>query len=416
MEFVPDGARSQDDEMPGFADTLEQWPQQRIYGDFYREPVEDVVRGVTFPDTLESASGFKFGGDYYREQEDVFKGLTLAQMPEESMFGLDNGQGQNEKKNPWSWASSTTAATAKSFDEVPCAYQSSSTASMIQAPDGSGKTLGLMGLAANKWDNTGAVSLSCGQFQESDHPPPKPVDPLWSFEVTTAFVQMKHPWVLGNHLINFLTNELASTSIKVSRCPKFALKADVFVGTVKCTLKIRVYSVDEKYAVEFQKRGGDSIAFNRAYSQAVKFLRSHFTVDSPSKEMPRSPPQIPMVPDVQMAPLLDMASVTQLPTLQAESAAAMAEIAKDERAAPLLLQPEVLKEIKNLLQSNDTDVAFLTSRIMANLSKLPKAAEHIAALGLVPTMIEKVQSGSCSYAQAKELNQAIHLVQKERVH
>ena len=128
-------------------------------------------------------------------------GLTLAQMPEESMFGLDNGQGlgryseiplsflryflnlghhegrllrnlefllgrrnmlqtlqvliqlwafslshptvfsrfiggQNEKKNPWSWESSTTAATAKSFDEVPCAYQSSSTASMIQATKG----------------------------------------------------------------------------------------------------------------------------------------------------------------------------------------------------------------------------------------------------------------------------------------
>lgn len=412
MEFVPEGARSQD-EMPGFGDSLE-WPQQRIYGDFYREPVEDVVRGVTFPDTLESASGFKFGGDYYREQEDVFKGLTLAQMPEESMFGLDNGQGQNEKKNPWSWESSTTAGTAKSFDEVPCAHQSSSTASMIQAPGGSGKTL----MASPRWDypDCTVVALSCGEFQESDHPPPKPVDPHWSFEVTTAFVQMKHPWVLGNHLINFLMNELASTSIKVSRCPKFALKADVFVGTVKCTLKIRVYSVDEKYAVEFQRRGGDSIAFNRAYSQAVKFLRSHFTVDSPSQEMPRSPPQTPMVPDVQMAPLLDMASVTQLPTLQAESAAAMADIAKDERAAPSLLQPEVLKVITNLLQSNDTDVAFLGSRVLSNLSKLPEAAEHISALGLVPTMIDKVQSASCSYAQAKELNQAIHLVQKERVH
>lgn len=124
-------------------------------------------------------------------------GLTLAQMPEESMFGLDNGQGlgrfskfplgfllyflnlgyhegrllrnilsffqaflgcfgicstpsgQNEKKNPWSWASSTTAATAKSFDEVPCAYQSSSTASMIQAIN---------------WARSSEVLEQCGKF------------------------------------------------------------------------------------------------------------------------------------------------------------------------------------------------------------------------------------------------------------
>ena len=41
----PVAVRSQHDDVPGFSDALEEWPQQRIYGDFYREPVEDVTRG-----------------------------------------------------------------------------------------------------------------------------------------------------------------------------------------------------------------------------------------------------------------------------------------------------------------------------------------------------------------------------------
>ncbi|CAL1173586.1 unnamed protein product [Cladocopium goreaui] len=407
MDFVPKSTRSQHDDVPGFSDPLEEWPQQRIYGDFYREPVEDVTRGVSFAENLEPASGFKFGGDYYRDNEDVFKGLTLEQLPEENLFGLDNDQGT--KKNPWSWGSATTAATEKSFDEG-LAFQVP-----LLGPEHSGKSSLVSSIQF--------FEAPCDKFQKSDLPPPKPTDPHWSLEVTNFCIRTPTPWLVGNHLWTFLTYELASPSIKVSRSPKFALKADAFVGNAKCTLKIRVYFIEgETYCVEFQKRTGDGIAFNRAFRQAVKFLDSYFTVESTIKENPSPVCESPISSDAEITPLLDMASVKQYPWLQAESAAALADMAKDQKSAPRLLQQDVIKEIQNLLQSDNTDVAYPTSRLLSNLAKMPRAAEHFAAPGLLPTMIDKVQSGSP--AQAVELAQAIHLVsdkiyldeeQKERV-
>ncbi|CAK9049459.1 unnamed protein product [Durusdinium trenchii] len=418
MDFVPNSTRSQYDDVPGFSD--EEWPQQRMYGDFYREK-EDNTRGVSFApepvgridgltnskDTVSSttniiARALQYDCDYYREQDDVLKGLTIAQLPEESMFG---------NRTPWSWGSSTCASSEEHF------FKNAGACISPKSSEAHGNT------ATRLFD---PAAVGGREFTESDVPPKKPMDPYWQFEVTTAYVQTATPWTLGNHLLNFLMQDLASPNIKVGKPGKFAIKADAFVGSVKCTLKIRVYSEEnEKYAVEFQRRMGCSVAFNRAFSEAVKFLRSFFTVQSTHEAMPNfSPPvcESPTSSDAEIMPLLDMASLGTFPSLQAESAAALADMAKDPAAATLLLKEDVFKEIQNLLQSNNAEVAFPTSRLLSSLAKIPQASNYFSAPGLLPMMIDKVQSPA--YAQLVELAQAVTLViervsldeeQKERV-
>ena len=38
--------------------TEDDWPQQRIYGDFYREPVEDITRGRILKTTIYDDAGY----------------------------------------------------------------------------------------------------------------------------------------------------------------------------------------------------------------------------------------------------------------------------------------------------------------------------------------------------------------------
>eukprot|EP00438_Fugacium_kawagutii_P025055 Skav209504 [mRNA] locus=scaffold2767:92465:102649:+ [translate_table: standard] len=190
---------------------------------------------------------------------------------------------------------------------------------------------------------------------------------------------------------------------------KFAVKGDAFVDNVKCSMKIRVYSTEQRYAVEFQKRGGDSVAFNQAFRQAVKFLSSHFTMDSSTKEIP-SPCDSPMsseadFPSARMdeliTPVLHMAGAEQTPWIQAEAATSLADISKDRsRATAQLFYEKAFKEIQNLLQSDDADIAYPISRLVSNLAQMTQAGEMSPLAGLLPIMIEK----------AFELAQAIHLV------
>eukprot|EP00913_Durusdinium_trenchii_P031295 g29302.t1 len=362
----PNSTRSQYDDVPGFSD--EEWPQQRMYGDFYREK-EDNTRGGGVSFAPEPARALQYDCDYYREQDDVLKGLTIAQLPEESMFG---------NRTPWSWGSSTCASSEEHF------FKNAGACISPKSSEAHGNT------ATRLFD---PAAVGGREFTESDVPPKKPMDPYWQFEVTTAYVQTATPWTLGNHLLNFLMQDLASPNIKVGKPGKFAIKADAFVGSVKCTLKIRVYSEEnEKYAVEFQRRMGCSVAFNRAFSEAVKFLRSFFTVQSTHEAMPNfSPPvcESPTSSDAEIMPLLDMASLGTFPSLQAESAAALADMAKDPAAATLLLKEDVFKEIQNLLQSNNAEVAFPTSRLLSSLAKIPQASNYFSAPGLLPMMIDK---------------------------
>eukprot|EP00931_Biecheleriopsis_adriatica_P103380 TRINITY_DN78223_c0_g1_i1.p1 TRINITY_DN78223_c0_g1~~TRINITY_DN78223_c0_g1_i1.p1 ORF type:complete len:431 (+),score=92.21 TRINITY_DN78223_c0_g1_i1:189-1481(+) len=350
----------------------EDWPQDRIYGDFYREPVEQVTRGITLQDhpTLfaPTADAFKCSpGDYYREDEDVFKGVSMpSPFQEEELFFKD------------------------------------------PAPQCStGK-----GLAVQ-------CSGELQRFGPCHRPPATPMDSFWQFEVTTLHLKAQEPSSIGNMLLDFFTSKMIASIIKVN-CHKFSIKADVFVDGMMCTLKCRTYADQgDAYAVEFQRRSGDCITFNYAYQQAVIFLKSEFAVASdtpadqfegawlPSPALCRTATPSGSERDEDISPLLDMAGLAEFPGLQAESATALAEVAKDSSAASTLCTESAFKEIRKLLQSDSTDVAYPTARLLSALGHCPQAPQLFVGEGLLPLIIQKVRLKAGGRLVQQEFAQAL---------
>eukprot|EP00440_Ansanella_granifera_P053806 gb/GFBE01058328.1/.p1 GENE.gb/GFBE01058328.1/~~gb/GFBE01058328.1/.p1 ORF type:complete len:427 (+),score=82.11 gb/GFBE01058328.1/:1-1281(+) len=343
------------------------WPQQqRIYGDFYREPVEMVTRGVTLSGPIVD-SPFQFGaGDFYREPDNVFRGLSLPGPPgpfEEQLF----------------------KDIASPFDPVP-----------------TGKP----------------KATSFDRFEESVLPPPTPTDSFWSYEVTTFYLTTQAPFTIGNALLDFLGQEAASIT-KVNH-KKYSIKVEVFMESVMCTLKIRTYShsseVPNTYAIEFQRRSGDCVTFNQVYQKAQSYMKSNFDSLSPSsqQETPLLLPAIalqhssPTSSDAEISPLLDMAGLVEFPGLQAESATALAEMAKDPIAASTLCTESAFKEFQKLLQSDQTDVAYPTACLLKSLAQCPEAFVYFALDGFLQLMIDKVRSrtGTAQLVR-RELAQAL---------
>merc|ERR1712241_559395 len=89
-------------------------------------------------------------------------------------------------------------------------------------------------------EQIGSILPRPEQFKESDSPPQKPCDPFFKLELTTMYVSSSKSYDIGNKLLDFLATDVVSSVTKLTH-KKFAIKAQVFVGSVMCAIKIRVY-------------------------------------------------------------------------------------------------------------------------------------------------------------------------------
>jgi len=337
-------------------------------GDFYRVQ-DDVTRGITMDagdlSHMQEPSS-KNGGDFYMEP-DVIKGVSMGAvfdghldyMGKPEMFGMDAG----------------LAATS------------------------------LWG-AGSMHANSAVFSLGFERFQESDKPPCAPDDTFFQFEATTLFAKSRSPADIGNSVLDFLASQVLSSITKVRR-HKFAIKADIFVENRKCTLKVRVYSErGEQFAVEFQRRSGDSLAFQSIFCQAKKHIQSSFAVvcggnsdleASREQHDENSAVTESTAGSAGLQPLLEMAGCIDTPSLQAEAAVALANTAQDRSLARSLCSSEAFTEFLKLLQAESVDVLYPAARLLGSLSELPEAGKFFAEGGILPTMLLKVScEDACS--------------------
>lgn len=216
--------------------------------------------------------------------------------------------------------------------------------------------------------------------------------------------------------MNFFVSQVVSELEKV-RTLKYSIKAQVFVEGIACTLKVRVYNKSvgsdglRQYAVEFQRRSGNSFAFASLYRLAADFLKSQFTCI-------RGPPDwtpLPVVPPppaektestlAEVAPLLDMASNIGVPQQQAEASTALCELARGEDGAvePLLQNPEAAgAAFLHLLSSASLEIAYPAARALHALADNKEAAQLLAAPGLLQAMVH--QAGVQNEAQGSARN------------
>jgi hypothetical protein len=236
------------------------------------------------------------------------------------------------------------------------------------------------------------------RFQMGDVPPDPPTDCFFKFEATTQYLTSVAPFEIGNFLLDFFNKKVDAVITKVRR-PKFAIKVDVFSDTVMCTTKVRVYSQGSgRFAIEFQRRSGDTISFNATYQQVCRYLQQRLNMEAPEDEplfnfVPLPIPDDALgvaISEAEILPLLDMTSLVGAPWLQAEAAASLSKMAAESN--PVLWSPRVFQGIEELLQVISTDVSYPTACLIEHLSQQAGAVPRFASEGFLPAVLDKATS------------------------
>mmetsp|Transcript_41934 Transcript_41934/g.78410 ORF Transcript_41934/g.78410 Transcript_41934/m.78410 type:complete len:435 (+) Transcript_41934:48-1352(+) len=264
------------------------------------------------------------------------------------------------------------------------------------------------------------------RFIENQQPPQLPTDDFFELDQATTFcVNSKPAFEIGNHLLDFLREGVMS-SIGEVNMDNYSIEADAFVNNVMCSLQISVYDVSEsqrcasadsesqRFAVEFLRFGGHIPTFRHVYQKATQWLKDLGIL---VEEGPEAPPEIfyltpiklpeeaPVVNEIDLTPLYDMASCLHIPTLQSEAATALASMA-DEGLASKLCNKRTFDAIAELLKARALEVAYPTYHLLLHLAQQAEAATFFSVRLL--TMIVDAAVASFNEIVRKELERAFY--------
>jgi len=105
------------------------------------------------------------------------------------------------------------------------------------------------------------------QFRDGITPPNVLAD------TTVFFENDEVPVEVGSKLLGLLEGEIG-TKIELLSAHKFSTKAETCRNGLACVLKVRLYLHKSGFAIEFQRRVGDGIAFNTVFRGASEYLTS----------------------------------------------------------------------------------------------------------------------------------------------
>jgi hypothetical protein len=259
------------------------------------------------------------------------------------------------------------------------------------------------------------------RFVETDHLPVAPKDPFFSFALTTLIVLCESPHSLMNHFLEFLRLHVVAQVLKINRT-KFCIKADVFLNSMMCTLKVRAYQQEPgQIAFEFQRRSGDTITFNDIYKQAALFLKERYSINRGIPDSFTQPQRALPLPKgkVEVAhwqPLLELARQVHSPQLQAEAASSMLSLAEDrETIDALCTEGGVIDAVKQLLKTDRVDVCYPTAKLLLQLACSDSAMEAFfgeqpSSQGLMQILLEKVQLCSAYSEMSMMVQQLLQVI------
>jgi len=271
-------------------------------------------------------------------------------------------------------------------------------------------------------------------FTDGDTPPPKPTGKYSGLSATVHKVETdKPPSSLGSSLLKFHSEYLPSQSVfaellkpipSKAHKTKYNLKLLAFVHSNWCQIKVRMYEESPAvYLIEFQRRAGDSLAFNSVFREAEKYLQVEgFNVvgrgkkgGGPSLSL-FAPPSVPLPPmedgelpwpepECMYGPVFDLAK-SKCVRYQAEGATAIAEMAKAAEGKPEQKLPwkELEDVLYELLEVQETIVAYPTVKALHSFAKVHPRARDVAKKK------EKALSNSSSSLVRGEAEQLRRLV------
>jgi len=207
--------------------------------------------------------------------------------------------------------------------------------------------------------------------------------------VTSIAIEDASPADVATFVHAFLTTSVRAVVTKV--CPqKFAMKAEVFHDVagcpLSCALKARVFQArgapceESRLVVEFQRRAGDSLAFNGVFRLARGALLRRFAAAEPQRALAAGPEDedrgwAPVgateVRPEDLQPLLDML-VNHSSVTQAEAVAALVALASAGAAgahAVCRLLADFGGVLRTLLGSDQLQVSFPAARLVSTLAR-----------------------------------------------
>jgi len=254
------------------------------------------------------------------------------------------------------------------------------------------------------------VTHESTRFENFQMPPDVPTDPHFKLMPTTCICRCSAAECM-NRLLDFFETEVISAVTKLCRA-KFVIKVDVFdKGIMMCSLKFRMYrQLTGEFAVEFQRRSGDTVAFHKVYQQACLKLDPRLTCAEFFAGVTPPLDQLEGLSSIaELSPLVDMLSLFNSPELQAEAAACLANIASGNPASVVVMCSEhIFEHLKNLLQIDRIDVAYPIACLLSSLAACTAAKTLLADYGLVPAMEEQIQSAQKTTLVKDQLGAAVH--------
>jgi hypothetical protein len=243
------------------------------------------------------------------------------------------------------------------------------------------------------------------RFEHGDEATPIPNDGYFQLEVTTIDVVNSSAVEIGNHIIDFLHGASSTLITKVNQ-HKFTIKAEVCIDDLSCVTKIRIYKRSaDAYAVEMQRRSGDSVAFQKLYNNAAAYLASPLTYHgtfsdaSPAPEFERSHPS-----EKSLAPLLDLAS-SDCMHLQAEAAQSLGLALIDANMLAELCMPHVVVAFRALLQLACFSIIRPLAGVLQCLATVPEAQAVLADQDVLQGMILNIWATTTGPEASKMLAQ-----------
>jgi len=187
------------------------------------------------------AQSFGMSGDFYREDDNVVRGVTFPQSGMSDTGHMKDGHMEEVWRK-------------ELFGDESCFLDP-----LHQSRD-------------FPYEGSAKEVLSLERFEAGDKPPNVPNDEFFQLESTTIFLQGVSPVETGNKLLDLFNNGELEASIRKVNHIKFSIKVEVYSEGAMCLLKVRGYQQESKYALEFQRRSGDGIVFNRVYRRAKEWL------------------------------------------------------------------------------------------------------------------------------------------------
>jgi len=231
------------------------------------------------------------------------------------------------------------------------------------------------------------------EFEQGGCAPEVPTDGFFRLEETNIEVNDTTADKLGNRLIDIFSKEYSMHITKTS-LRKFSVKAES-TNPTWFALKARIYSKGPAHIVEFQRRMGDTVAFNQFFQKVTGLLSASNEMANETEVVSDFTPLHPIQETASIQPFIDMANNCSDPFLISEAASGLSSADK-EQCIPELCTLEGFTAFEAMLRTGGYNVLHPLAQLLSELAIKTEAIQFFADRKFWKALLDVViDDGTC---------------------